>query len=145
MRKVAHWRGACFAYLVMEQLPSLHWKITACKPFLAMITASPSLNTVSLFMVPGAPSTLTRICISGDNLLLLYGDDRARLWDVKTLEFWRSMDLVKAKELLGQGSWTELSVAICAVSPTHSYFSEQVASRFARTGNRCNHAASLFP
>src|SRR5580693_7707203 len=142
MTKVAHWRDACFAYLVMAQLPSLHWKTTACKPFLAMFTTS--LNAVSLFMVPGAPAPLTKICISGDNLLLLYGDDRARLWDVKTLEFWRSMDLVKAKELLGQGGWTELFVAICAVSPTHSYFREQVTSRFACTGNRCNHAAGLF-
>jgi hypothetical protein len=75
----------------------------------------------------------------------LYADDRARLWDVKTLEFWRSMDAVKAKELLGQGGWIELSVAICTVCPTHSYFREQVASRFAFTGIRCNHTASLFP
>ena len=36
----------------------------------------------------------TRICVSGTNLLLLYADDHARLWDVKTLEFRRSaMDL----------------------------------------------------
>jgi hypothetical protein len=63
-------------------------------------------------MVPGAPAPLTRICIDESNLLLLYADDRARLWDVKTLEFRRSMDLEKAKELLAQGGWTELSVPI---------------------------------
>lgn len=63
-----------------------------------------------LYMVPGAPAPLTRICVGGSNLLLLYADDRARLWDVKTLEFRRSMDLEKAKELLAQGSWTELSL-----------------------------------
>ncbi|KAI0298119.1 hypothetical protein B0F90DRAFT_1818820 [Multifurca ochricompacta] len=62
-----------------------------------------------LYMVPGAPAPLDRICIGGDNLLLLYRDDRARLWDVKTLEFWRSMNLEKAGELLSQGNWTELS------------------------------------
>jgi hypothetical protein len=94
-------------------------------------------------MVPGAPSPLTRICIGGNNLVLLYADDRARLWDVKTLEFWRSMDLEKAKELLGQGSWTELSVAICAVCRTHSYFREQVASRFTFSGKCSNHALGL--
>ncbi|KAH9983707.1 hypothetical protein BJV74DRAFT_849553 [Russula compacta] len=63
-----------------------------------------------LYMVPGSPAPLTRIWTGGNNLLLLYADDRARLWDVKTLEFWRSMDREKSKELLGQGSWTELSL-----------------------------------
>ena len=79
-------------------------------------------------MVPGSPAPLTRICVGGNNLLLLYADDRARLWDVKTLEFWRSMDVEKVKELLGQGGWTELSVTICAVCRTHSYFRQQVTS-----------------
>ncbi|KAH9175602.1 quinon protein alcohol dehydrogenase-like superfamily [Lactarius sanguifluus] len=63
-----------------------------------------------LYMVPGAPAPLIKVCAGGDNLLLLYGDDRARLWDVKTLEFWRSMNMEKAKELLNQGGWAELSL-----------------------------------
>lgn len=63
-------------------------------------------------MVPGAPAPLTRICVGESNLLLLYADDRARLWDVKTLEFRRSMDLEKTKELFTQGGWTELSVLL---------------------------------
>jgi WD repeat-containing protein 7 len=67
-------------------------------------------------MVPGAPAPLTRICVGESNLLLLYADDRARLWDVKTLEFRRSMDLEKAKELLAQGGWTELSVPLLSVT-----------------------------
>jgi WD repeat-containing protein 7 len=79
-------------------------------------------------MVPGAPAPLTRVGISGDNLLLLYADDRARLWDVKTLEFWRSMNTEKAKELLSQGGWTELSVIVCATYRTRAYFLEQVTS-----------------
>lgn len=66
-------------------------------------------------MVPGAPAPLTRICAVESNLLLLYADDRARLWDVKTLEFRRSMDLEKAKELLAQGGWAELSVSLLSV------------------------------
>ncbi|KAI0265617.1 hypothetical protein BC834DRAFT_824867 [Gloeopeniophorella convolvens] len=68
-----------------------------------------------LYMVPGAPAPLSKIFTSGDNLLLSYRDDRARLWDVKTLEFWRSMNAEKAEELLGKGGWTELSVS----SPIH--------------------------
>lgn len=63
-----------------------------------------------LYMVPGSPAPLNKVCTGGDSLLLLYGDDRARLWDVKTLEFWRSMNMEKAKELLNQGGWAELSL-----------------------------------
>ncbi len=66
-------------------------------------------------MVPGAPTPLVKVCIGGDNLLLLYGDDCTRLWDVKTLEFRRSMNIEKAKELLNQGSWTVLSVLVYTV------------------------------
>ncbi|KAH8982187.1 hypothetical protein EDB86DRAFT_2812394 [Lactarius hatsudake] len=69
-----------------------------------------------LYMVPGSPAPLIKVCTGGDNLLLLYGDDRARLWDVKTLEFWRSMNMEKAKELLNQGGWAELSVTVYIVA-----------------------------
>ena len=96
----------------MAQLRSLRWTTIVCKdlPWLDVhITTS---DVASLYMVPGAPAPLTRICAGGSNLLLLYADDRARLWDVNTLEFRRSMDLVRAKELLAQGSWTELSVPL---------------------------------
>jgi hypothetical protein len=96
----------------MAQLRSLRWTTIICKdlPWLDVhITTS---NVASLYMVPGAPAPLTRICVGGSNLLLIYADDRARLWDVKTLEFRRSMDLEKAKELLTQGGWTELSVPL---------------------------------
>jgi hypothetical protein len=81
-----------------------------------------ALNVCSLYMVPGSLAPLHKVCTGGDNLLLLYGDDRARLWDVKTLQFWRSMNMEKAKELLSQGGWTELSVTvyIVAVSVTFS-------------------------
>lgn len=63
-----------------------------------------------LYMVPGAPEPLIEVCTSGDSLLLFYGGDRARLWDVKTLEFWRSMNIEKAKELVNQGGWAEMSL-----------------------------------
>ena len=72
-------------------------------------------------MVPGSPAPLIKVCTGGDNLLLLYGDDRARLWDAKTLEFWRSMNMEKAKELLNQGSWAEMSVTVHIVSASVSF------------------------
>ena len=80
-----------------------------------------ALNVCSLYMVPGSPAPLIKVCTSGDNLLLLYGDDRARLWDVKTLEFWRSMNTEKAKELLNQGGWAELSVPVYIVAVSVSF------------------------
>ena len=80
-------------------------------------------DVASLYLVPGAPAPLTRICVGGSNLLLLYADDRARLWDVKTLEFWRSMDTEKAEELLAQGGWTELFVALWLVLCHTNFYS----------------------
>lgn len=60
-----------------------------------------------LYLIPGSSSPLERICIGGDNLLLLYSDDKGRLWDVKTQEFWRSMTRLRAEELLQQAGWFE--------------------------------------
>jgi len=128
----------------MEQLRSLRWITTTCKHSLVNDPSATSVDAISLYMVPGSPAPLTRICVGGNDLLLLYADDRARLWDVKTLEFWRSMDVEKAKELLGQGAWTELSVTICAVCCTHSYFREQVASREAVDRKRPNHSVGFL-
>ena len=82
---------------------------------------SAAFNVCSLYMVPGSPAPLIKVCTGGDNLLLWYGDDRARLWDVKTLEFWRSMNMEKAKELLNQGGWTELSVTVYIVAASVSF------------------------
>ena len=64
-------------------------------------------------------SPLVRVCIGGDNLLLIYGDRHARLWDVKTREFWRAMAVDKANELVGQGGWAEWHVVPHGV---HSVF-----------------------
>ena len=47
---------------------------------------------------------LARIALAEDNLLFFYADGRARLWDVKTLEFWRSMGRETAAELVLSGS-----------------------------------------
>jgi hypothetical protein len=103
----------------MAQSRLLRWTTTACKHFRGYDVNTTTSNTASLYMVPGAPAPLARIYVGGNNLLLSYADDRARLWDVKTLEFWRSMDLEKTKDQLAQGGWTELfvarSCALCVV------------------------------
>ncbi|KAJ6624507.1 hypothetical protein B0H10DRAFT_2174467 [Mycena sp. CBHHK59/15] len=63
-----------------------------------------------LYLIPGSVFPLERICLGEDNILLIYADRRARLWDVKTKEFWRSMGLDKADELVAQGGWTDISI-----------------------------------
>ena len=64
----------------------------------------------SLFLVPGSPAHLRTICLSTDNLMLLYVDGRTRLWDIKNREFWRSMNSEKTAEMLKQGGWSILLV-----------------------------------
>ena len=61
----------------------------------------------SLFLVPASVAPLRKVCVGEDNLLLLYADNRARLWDTRTREFWRSMNAEKVDEMLKQGGWTE--------------------------------------
>ncbi|KAH7909671.1 WD40-repeat-containing domain protein [Hygrophoropsis aurantiaca] len=63
-----------------------------------------------LYLIPGAASPLKSICLGGENLLLIYADDSARLWDAKTREFWRSMGADKAGEMTGQGGWMTISM-----------------------------------
>ncbi|KAK7061717.1 WD-repeats-region domain-containing protein [Favolaschia claudopus] len=63
-----------------------------------------------LYLIPGSAFPLERICLGDNNILLIYADRRARLWDVKTKEFWRSMGIDRAEELVGQGGWTDISV-----------------------------------
>lgn len=65
----------------------------------------------SLFLVPASVAPLRRVCVGENNLLLLYADNRARLWDSKTREFWRSMNAEKVDEMLKQGGWVEWYVA----------------------------------
>ncbi|KAF8318412.1 hypothetical protein DL93DRAFT_2153747 [Clavulina sp. PMI_390] len=63
-----------------------------------------------LYVVPGSVAPIERICVGADNLLLLYGNARTRLWDTRTLEFWRSMGQDKVVELLDQGGWFDFVV-----------------------------------
>ncbi|KAG8895633.1 hypothetical protein FRB99_000416, partial [Tulasnella sp. 403] len=63
-----------------------------------------------LYLIPGSSSPLERICLGEDNLLLIYADGKARLWDIKSQEIWRSMTRDKADVLLEQGGWFEALV-----------------------------------
>jgi hypothetical protein len=76
----------------------------------------------SLYLIPGSRAPLERVCLGGDNLMLAYSDQRTRLWDVKTREFWRSMGTEKAKELLQQGGWDEawVTTALWIVGDAHN-------------------------
>jgi hypothetical protein len=66
------------------------------------------LTQHSLYLIPGSAFPLKRILLGEENILLVYADRRVRLWDVKTKEFWRSMSLDKAEELVAQGGWTDV-------------------------------------
>ncbi|RPD74051.1 WD40 repeat-like protein [Lentinus tigrinus ALCF2SS1-7] len=63
-----------------------------------------------VYLVPASAAPLTRLCLGEDNMLLIYGDGRARLWDTRTREFWRSMGVEKAEELVQQGGWHEWTI-----------------------------------
>ncbi|KAG7444190.1 uncharacterized protein BT62DRAFT_988008 [Guyanagaster necrorhizus] len=62
-----------------------------------------------LYLIPGSVFPLVRICLGNDELLLIYADRRARMWDAKTREFRRSLSLDKAEELIGKERWLELT------------------------------------
>lgn len=79
----------------------------------------------SLHLVPGSSTNLDKLCLSGQNLLLVYVDGRVRLWDMQTTEFRRSTDADKAAELLGEGGWTQMyaMTACLRYIPTNAVFS----------------------
>ncbi|KAH9922915.1 WD40 repeat-like protein [Fomitopsis serialis] len=79
-----------------------------------------------IFLVPTSSAPLKQVHVGGNNLMLLYRDGRARLWDSKTQEFWRSMNADRTDEMLKQGGWTSWSVGDATpsfrsiVSPLHA-------------------------
>ncbi|TFY66090.1 hypothetical protein EVG20_g5003 [Dentipellis fragilis] len=72
-----------------------------------------------LYLVPGSRAPLVRLCTKDDNLLLAYADERARLWDVRTQVFWRSMSIEKAEEMLNTGSWFDVHFEGGRNTPPH--------------------------
>lgn len=67
----------------------------------------PNPRHFSIYLVPASVAPLLKVYLGEDNLLLAYSDQRARLWDIKTREFWRSMSTEKVGEMLKQGGWME--------------------------------------
>ncbi|KAI6129661.1 WD40-repeat-containing domain protein [Pisolithus croceorrhizus] len=64
-----------------------------------------------LCLIPGSASPLTHVYYAGgadhEQIMTIYGDGSARLWDLKAREFRRAMDREKAKESLAKSSWHE--------------------------------------
>ncbi|TRM56951.1 hypothetical protein BD626DRAFT_228313 [Schizophyllum amplum] len=69
------------------------------------VVAVDSLQMV--YMIPGAIAELRAICWQPSSMMLLYADQRARVWDTATRELWRAVGHDKAQEMLQQGGWTE--------------------------------------
>ncbi|KAG2009823.1 TFIID and SAGA subunit, variant 2 [Coprinopsis cinerea AmutBmut pab1-1] len=63
-----------------------------------------------LYLIPGSFAPLNTLCIRGSNLLLIYGNQLARTWDLQAKEFHRSMTPDKAQELLDQDEWLTISL-----------------------------------
>jgi hypothetical protein len=94
--------------------PRYRWLSVVCTTSHSLWTSFTQYSfPYSMYLIPTSMSPLIRVCIGGDNLLLIYGDRHARLWDVKTQEFWRAMTIDKANELVGQGGWAEWLAIPC--------------------------------
>ncbi|KAL6301983.1 hypothetical protein BKA93DRAFT_436971 [Sparassis latifolia] len=76
-----------------------------------------------LYLVPASVAPLRRICLGEGNMLLVYADGRARLWDTTTREFWRSMAADKADALLREGGWNHWSLETAASTSTSQVLS----------------------
>lgn len=73
-----------------------------------------------LSLVPGRGAPLERIAVRADDILLLYGDERARVWDMASQELRRSIGLDQALALLqdGAGAWTERQILAAPANTT---------------------------
>lgn len=60
----------------------------------------------SVVLIPASVAPLESVHVRDTDMMLVYADGRARLWDCKTMEFRRSMFKDKANEALEQGTWT---------------------------------------
>ncbi|KAI6166690.1 WD40-repeat-containing domain protein [Pisolithus thermaeus] len=77
-----------------------------------------------LCLIPGSASPLTHVYYAGgadhEQIMTIYGDGSARLWDFKVREFRRAMDCEKAKESLAKSSWHELCAILNNQTPQPS-------------------------
>ena len=111
-RTLAHCGAVFYAFRAMALLLLSSLMVSNCRYLSRFYVLRTGLGCIyySLYMVPGSSAPLKRICLEGHNLLLIYDDQRARLWDTKTKQLWRSMSLEKAEELITQGRWSDLYV-----------------------------------
>ncbi|PWN52462.1 hypothetical protein IE53DRAFT_282036 [Violaceomyces palustris] len=67
----------------------------------------PSFST-SLYSIPGRDARLSSMAVRADEMLLIYDDEKARMWDMRTQELRRSVGTELAKSLLedGTGWWS---------------------------------------
>ena len=111
-RKLAHCVAVFYAFRTMALLLLLSLMVSNCRYLFHFAVPWAEFRRIyhSLYIVPGSSAPLKRICLGEHNLLLIYDDQRARLWDTKTKQLWRSMGQEKAEELVTQGGWSDLYV-----------------------------------
>lgn len=111
-RRPAHCVAVFYAFRAMALLLRLPLMVSNCRYLSRSHVPRAEFRHIyhSLYIVPGSSAPLKRICLGEHNLLLIYDDQRARLWDTKTKQLWRSMGREKAEELITQGRWSNLYV-----------------------------------
>jgi hypothetical protein len=111
-RTLAHCVAVFYAFLAMALLLPSSLMVSNCRYLSRFHVPRAECRCIchSLHIIPGCSAPLKRVCLGGHNLLLIYNDQRARLWDTKTKQLWRSMGLEKAEELITQGRWSDLYV-----------------------------------
>jgi hypothetical protein len=74
-----------------------------------------------LYTIPGRGVALEELAVRADELLLIYEDARARVWDMRTLELRRSIGLDQATALLddSKGWWTRFSMGSMRMKSEH--------------------------
>ncbi|GJE92636.1 WD40 repeat-like protein [Phanerochaete sordida] len=111
---------ACWTIFTEPLAEVLHIASGRLKECIFCISRDGTIAVVSLdgyeflYLIPASVAPLRKICLGEDNLLLVYGDGRARLWDTRTREFWRSMGADKTEDMLRQGGWTEWTIPLAA-------------------------------
>ncbi|TFK48775.1 WD40 repeat-like protein [Heliocybe sulcata] len=84
-----------------------------------------------LYLIPGSIAPLVHVYVDSDNILLVYSHGWARLWDLRSQEFRRSLTWDKAAEIVAQGEgWVEmtmnhvqpsLTVGVTAGTPSQAF------------------------
>ncbi|KAI0027931.1 hypothetical protein K488DRAFT_60036 [Vararia minispora EC-137] len=71
-------------------------------------------NYQLLYVIPAAQASLCRLCVQGNNVLLVYSNEHARVWNGKTRELWHAMSAGKACDIIQQADWLEIVLNLSA-------------------------------